>query len=112
MTGTKQQHSCRMIAAQIVEDLKRCFDLENDFIKGQELQQIIVYYAEQTLEPVGWKALWMSDSNTSSNLKAKFVSSILVEVNNVDYFCFYQSLFVLEIVFDFQKKEEIHFSEK
>ncbi|XP_057378525.1 protein nessun dorma-like [Daphnia carinata] len=78
-------YSCRMSAAEIVEDLKRCFNPENDFIKGQELQQIIVYYAEQAVEPVGWQALWMSDSKTSSSLKAKFKSPMLVEVNNVDY---------------------------
>lgn len=73
-------YSCRMSAAEIVEDLKRCFNPENEFVKGQELQQIIVYYAEQTVEPVGWQALWMSDSKTSSTLKAKFKSPMLVEV--------------------------------
>ena len=73
-------YSCRMSASEIVEDLTKCFNPEKEIVKGQELQQIIVFYAEQTIEPVGWQALWIADSKTNSTLKERLTSPTLVEV--------------------------------
>lgn len=70
----------RMSASEIAQDLKNCLNPEKELIKGSELQQVIVYYAEQTVEPVGWQALWMSDSKTSSSLKMRLRSPVMVEV--------------------------------
>jgi hypothetical protein len=81
-------YSCRMSASEIVEDLKKCFNPDKEIVKGQELQQIIVFYAEQTVEPVGWQALWVADSKTSSTLKERLRSPVLVEV------CFVIELYI------------------
>lgn len=70
----------RMNSSEILNDLKKCLNPECEVIHGSELQQILIYYAEQTIEPVGWQALWMSDSKTSASLKLRIPNASLVEV--------------------------------
>ena len=75
----------RMNLTEIIRDFKKCLNPENEFVKGPELQQIIVYYAEQTIEPAGWQALWICDANTNSSLKARLKSPQIVEVSPMIY---------------------------
>ena len=72
----------RMSAAEIIHDFKKYFNPENEIVKGSELQQIVVFYAEQTIEPAGWQALWVPDSKTSPPLKARLKSPQIVEVSS------------------------------
>lgn len=71
----------RMSVPEILQDLKKCFNSENEIIQGSELQQVIIFYAEQTIEPIGWQAVWICDSKTNPSLKLRLNSPSLVEVN-------------------------------
>ncbi|EFX85735.1 hypothetical protein DAPPUDRAFT_313486 [Daphnia pulex] len=104
-------YSCRMSVSEIVEDLKKCLNPENEFIKGQELQQIIVFYAEQTVEPVGWQALWIADSKTSSTLKERLKSPALIEVCNVDYQSLEATVEVIDEMLEEKKIETVPLTE-
>ena len=91
----------RMNAKEIIHDLKKCFNPENEIVKGPELQQILVFYAEQTIEPAGWQALWVPDSKTSPLLKARLKSPKIVEVCLKD-FCYCNFFMLIKFVCIFQ----------
>lgn len=70
----------RMSAADIVEDLRKTLNPGNFSVKGSELMQMLVGYAELAVEPAGWQALWRPDSRTKPNLKNRLHSMTIVEV--------------------------------
>lgn len=70
----------RMNAAEIVQDLRNTLNPDNFCVRGSELMQILVGYAELAVEPVGWQALWRVDSKTKPELRDKLHSPTLVEV--------------------------------
>jgi len=74
-----------LTALEIIEDLSQSLNPENFSVSGSELLKACVYFAEQTVEPVGWQALVRYDSNAFPSLKEKLNSPTLVEVMNVDY---------------------------
>ena len=98
----------RMNASELVQDIKQSLNPDNFCIKGSELHQTLVCYAEENIEvlfdilnmlelnscllkmflkcvvvsqkPVGWQAVWRCTSKTNPALKAKLNSPSLVEV--------------------------------
>ena len=76
----------RLSPSEIINELKKYLNPENEVVHGPELQQVIVYYAEQTIEPIGWQALWIYDSKSKSSLKPTLTSPSLVEVSIVFFF--------------------------
>lgn len=75
----------RHSAMEIIEDLRHTLNPDDILVNGSELPQLWIGYAEQSIEPAGWQALWRSDRNTSTQLKEKLLSPSLVEVVHVDY---------------------------
>ena len=70
----------RHSAMEIIEDLRHTLNPDDILVNGSELPQLWIGYAEQSIEPAGWQALWRSDRNTSTQLKEKLLSPSLVEV--------------------------------
>lgn len=74
-----------MGALEIISDLKECLNPEKFSICGSELQQLLVYYTEQFVEPGGWQALWRKEGKKSTEefKTGHLTSPALVEVKNV-----------------------------
>lgn len=70
----------RLSAKEIIEDLRVSLNPEKYSISGSELHKACVYFAEQTVEPAGWQALWYLDSRTHPSFKGELHSPALVEV--------------------------------
>lgn len=75
----------RVSAEAIVEDIRQSLNPENIPITGCELHHLWIGYAEHTVEPVGWQALWRATSKTNHVLEEKLCSPALVEA--WDTFC-------------------------
>ena len=67
-------------AEELVDDLSQSFNPDGLVIKGHELPQILICYAEQTIEPVGWQAIWRCGARTLARLSNSLSSPALVEV--------------------------------
>ena len=70
----------RVPAEAIVADIRHSLNPENVPITGCELHHLWIGYAEHTVEPVGWQALWRATSKTNHTLEEKLNSPALVEV--------------------------------
>lgn len=70
-----------MNSADIISDLKHSFNPEKFNIRGSELQQMLIFYAEQYVEPGGWQAVWRRDPKTPEPSKTDLSGPAFVEVN-------------------------------
>jgi hypothetical protein len=70
----------RKSATEIVEDVRKSLNPDNLPVRGCDLLQLLIGYAEQAIEPVGWQAVWRCDSKTNLELKNTLNSPALVEV--------------------------------
>lgn len=77
MEGSKSEESFEtlpetypggMSAAEIISDLRHSLNPDKFNIRGSELQQLLVSYAEQHIEPAGWQALFRRDPKIPSTL--------------------------------------------